>query len=216
MKTNFLFKIMLLFFILAFNSCEKDEDYNADYLDDATTEVPTEEPFTGSVSDIEALLGSGNYQIITQSGFKVYTGDNPPRVNGQYVIDEARLKASTVPGDQVNQYFLPYNISYSNFNLDALTVDFKGKQGGQSDEGKGIFISGDSKFFTSIRVNVSTYNFEDAKSAVLISGKLTDQGIKDCQFMYIMVDNYGNPSGQWIEEGSYRIIYDVDGMAEKI
>ncbi len=215
MKTNFLLRILFLLLIVTFTSCEKDEEFkpNDDYYQ--TEDPEPDNKYSGTVQDIKSLLGSDIYDVIIKSGYAIHTGNNPPNVNGHFLLSEALLKSSTVPGDFTNQRFEPYSIHFSDFDKESLTVSYKGMQGGQQDQGTGVFISGDDDYFTSILTTVSTYNFEDAKSAVLITGKLTSQGIVDCEFMYIMVDNYGNPTGQWIEEGSYRILYDKDGLASE-
>lgn len=215
MKTKNLLKSIAVFSLLLFlfapiTSCTEDED---DYYEE---EMPQdEEPqFSGTVEDIQYLLGDAIYDSIISSGYQIHTGSTPPNVNGRYVISEARLKKSTVEGDYPNQYFQDYYITYDNFNLANLLVDYQGDQGNQHDEGDGIFICGSGNKFTSILLTTTTYYYETAESAILITGTLTDNGIEDCEFMYIMVENYG--SSTWIPNGTYRIIYDVDGLASEI
>jgi len=73
-------------------------------------------------------------------------------------------------------------------------------------------IGEDNSFSVFVEVNAD-YSGSKAKIVMIISGKLTDNGIKDLYFANFMIDNYGNESGYWIDNGQGRVIYDKDGFS---
>ncbi|HZW77351.1 MAG TPA: hypothetical protein VFF21_03475, partial [Flavobacteriaceae bacterium] len=84
------------------------------------------------------------------------------------------------------------------------------------DVGDGSFISGDGNKFTVYLITATESDTYRADTAIVISGKIENDGIHDIQLGFFMKDNYGNPGGNFIGNNEGRIIVDGDGLAEKI
>ena len=76
----------------------------------------------------------------------------------------------------------------------------------------GYISGGDNKFTIFISVEV-TINANTADALFVLSGKMTATGIEDFYYANFMVDDKGDPLGDFIENGEGRVIYDSDGFS---
>ncbi len=84
-------------------------------------------------------------------------------------------------------------------------------------DGFGSFISGQGNNFT-VYVKIDA---EDTKGHKLLqtevySGTLEQGGIRNLQRSLFMIDDKGDPNGEYIENGQGRLVEDGDGFSEKI
>lgn len=200
-----LFVLLTVGAFLLFNCSNNDDDNNQD------------EGFDGSIEDIRDFYNDDLVDALEDLGFNLNTGNNPPNIEGVYFVSPLLLEASSVTGDIVGMPFNDYTITFSNQNNSALTIDYFGDQGNQIDQGSGSFISGDDDNFTVLLITTSTdeSNNTTADSAISISGVLTDGGIENIQMAFMMLDNKGNPNGEWIPNNTGRIAYDSDFNSPK-
>ncbi|WP_298341267.1 hypothetical protein [uncultured Algibacter sp.] len=200
-----LFVLLTVSPFLLFNCSNNDDDNNQD------------EGFDGSIEDIRDFYNDDLVDALEDLGFNLNTGNNPPNIEGVYFVSPLLLEASSVTGDIVGMPFNDYTITFSNQNNSALTIDYFGDQGNQIDQGSGSFISGDDDNFTVLLITTSTdeSNNTTADSAISISGVLTDGGIENIQMAFMMLDNKGNPNGEWIPNNTGRIAYDSDFNSPK-
>jgi hypothetical protein len=200
-----LFVLLTVSPFLLFNCSNNDDDNNQD------------EGFDGSIEDIRDFYNDDLVDALEDLGFNLNTGNNPPNIEGVYFLSPLLLEASSVTGDIVGMPFNDYTITFSNQNNSALTIDYFGDQGNQIDQGSGSFISGDDDNFTVLLITTSTdeSNNTTADSAISISGVLTDGGIENIQMAFMMLDNKGNPNGEWIPNNTGRIAYDSDFNSPK-
>lgn len=202
MKTkNFLMAmIAVLMGVIVIPSCGKYGDY-----------------FTGGLSqDIQNMIPDTILKIVTDLGMPINKGKNPPTLEGTYLASPFVLKSSNRPGDVAGRTFSDYEVKFYNQDeIDlSLTVDYI--NGPEQGSGLGSFVSGSgNKFSVFAQVN-STLSGHPAKIVHIISGTLTSTGISNFYFTNVMIDNYGNPGGIWMEIGQCRIIYDTDGNSPKI
>lgn len=159
-------------------------------------------------------------EIIEELGdhMPIYSGVNPPNVEGAYYIDpfvavycEDYGNGGYEPGTQV----LSSTIRFSNQNKNYNTLDFEEVTGGSTDEGKGAFISGSGDNFTAFFNTVGQYGdgVTTYKTALVISGTKTNSGIKDLYYSFIMVEK-NDPEGILMKEGVFRVFKDEDGLSE--
>ena len=200
-----LFVLLTVSPFLLFNCSNNDDDNNQD------------EGFDGSIEDIRDFYNDDLVDALEDLGFNLNTGNNPPNIEGVYFLSPLLLEASSVTGDIVGMPFNDYTITFSNQNNSALTIDYFGDQGNQIDQGSGSFISGDDDNFTVLLITTSIdeSNNTSADSAISISGVLTDGGIENIQMAFMMLDNKGNPNGEWIPNNTGRIAYDSDFNSPK-
>ena len=150
----------------------------------------------------------------------IHNGINPPVIEGQYVVSPNILVYSThgfSPGDK----FADYYVMFYNQDIINNTLDFRAAEkfddGSSSGTGTGAFISGEGNDF-SVFFNVdeetvySDYTIY-TKKAVIISGTMTDNGIKDLYHAFVMLEKSGDPKSHLVPVGTYRVFKDKDGLS---
>ena len=154
----------------------------------------------------------------------LYEGKNPPNINGTYLIEPKELVYDS--GDSYKpgfDKFFPSYIKFSNQNPNNNTLDcqqkefYEGKRYGES-EGKGVYISGEGNNFTVYFDSTGESFFDEysvvTKEADIISGKKTDDGIKDIRHVLIMLEKGSDPKNKVMKVGKFRVFKDGDEMAK--
>ena len=193
--------------------------------------------YTISVDEEKALIISGNInpwntdderldvvvpveiQDDMNDYMPIYTGINPPNVEGSYYIHpfvtvycEDEGNGGYHPGDSVR----PVYIRFYNQNLVYNTLDFMERE--KNDDfysaGNGAFISGYGNNFTAFFNTEGVSRGIENKTALVISGTMTENGIKDLYYSFVMVEKGDDPDSILMEEGYFRVFKDEDGLAE--
>lgn len=185
---------------LIFNSCQKERDFN------------------GTKTDIENFVGEDLVEVLDNANFKMYYGDKPPQIQGQYLINPAELLSSTVPNDIFPRTFNDLKITFSNQKNIDLTIDYEGDQSVENSVGKGTFITGDGKFFTVfIKTETTKTNGGIGSSVTIVSGEKTNKGIKNTEVALFLLEIIEeDPVVPFIPENTGRIIVDGNGLSNRI
>jgi len=169
----------------------------------------------GLTDDVNNLIPDSILQVLTDLGTPIHTGTNPPNIEGSYFVSPFILKDSNIPSDVVGDLFLDMEIWFTNQNEEELEVVVNYDQGIKAGSGIGSFIVGEGNKFTVFAELLSTHNNgSQARSAVVYSGEMTENGIKDFHLSNIVLDDFGDPYNVWIEIGEGRVLYDSDGLSE--
>ena len=145
----------------------------------------------------------------------IYDGINPPDVTGTYLISPFVAvyceDGEYAPGHQV----VDRTIRFSNQNTVTNTLDYDSYTSNSRDSGPGAFISGTgdnfSAFFDSEGQTYGIYT----KLALVISGSISSNGIKDLYYAFVMVKKGDDPNHRLMEEGVFRVFKDSDGISVK-
>ena len=199
-----LYTIVVVLVTLIFASCIKEYDgsVNAD-----------ESGFTGSKSEIENYFSVEVVNSLEELGYKFNVGGTPPDIAGSFFGNSQKLKNSNVPNDQIGMAFLDY--IYTFYNQTDENIDYTQTYSGGTANGNGCFISGNGNNFSIYVVTEGTSGGYERKTAVAISGTLSSSGLTDFMLASIMLENYGNPGGNLLNNGQGRLIYEQDGTLEK-
>ena len=184
--------------------CKKDDD-----VEDAGG-------FDGSIEDIEDFYNSDIVDALLALGFDINTGNNPPNIEGSYLVSSAVLQNSSVPGDTNGTVFPNLLMNFNNQEGELLTIDFDGSSGVEIYNGDGSFISGDNNEFSVFLKIIAERSGQTAETTFAISGVITNEGISDVQVAVLMIDDEGDPGGIFIENNTGRVLFDGDGLAERI
>lgn len=155
----------------------------------------------------------------------IYDGNNPPNIEGIYVIDPMEvvydMTGNYQPGEK--QFAMVY-FEISNQNTTTNTLDYREQEVingvvGSESKGEGAFISGEGNNF-SVYFNTTGVTHLDAYDvtsthALVISGTKTNDGIRDLRYSFVMVDKGDDPEGMIINKGDFRVFKDGDNWAEK-
>lgn len=198
----YLFVVLLLSVMLA---CSSDDDGNGDVGSDG---------FDGSIESVEEFYTPELVSSLEDLGFNINEGGSPPNIEGTYLSSPLVLEASTVPGDPEGSTFNDFTSTFSNLNVDELTVDFLGDQNSSSSVGDGSLVSGSNGQFT-VYLKTDTQNQGSVvvSSALVISGTLTNEGIENFQLAALMLDDKGDPDDVYIDNNTGRLFEDGDGLS---
>lgn len=91
---------------------------------------------------------------------------------------------------------------------------FEGLQGGTSGKSDQVYISGIGNDFTAYYVadNLRSDGVTKSTMSTLFSGTVTEAGIRNCKYAFIMLDKY-DPKDELMDVNQYRVFYDADGLA---
>lgn len=196
-------KYFSLFFLatILFVGCSKDDDGGSEHFD-------------GSINSITDFVGEEILDEMIDLGLGINPGDNPPNIEGKYLMSPSILESSNIsydiPGSTFNDLLMEFS------KQKGLNIHYKGEQTKTSSVGKGSFISGDGDLF-SVFLNVITVKENQPKEMeqiFIFSGRVAPEGIYDMQVALFMIENNGN-SGV-IANGEGRIFVDGDGFTERV
>lgn len=171
---------------------------------------------TGLPKEVKNFVPDSILTKIKTLGMPINEGNSPPSIENSYHAAPFLLKASTRPSDIIGMKFYDYTVKFYAQDNEKRTVKCDYVNGTEQGKGLGSYVSGKDGSFTVFSEMDITNGADSAKIVQIISGTLVEGGIKDFYYANFMLDNYGNPHHNFIENGEGRIIYDSDGMSEKI
>jgi hypothetical protein len=201
MKTLYILLFTVLSTVLIM-SCKKDEN-----------KEPTTTP-----KDIHSLIPDSILNKIKTLGMTIHEGTKPPNITRIYLASPFALKATNIPFDsEIGTQFADYHVKFYGQDNSKLTVKMDYLNGPETGTGLGCFISGtDSVFTVAAKISGLHNNADSASLVQVISGIVITGAIKDMHVAFFMLNNYGNISGYWIDNGQGRILYDTDGISEEV
>ena len=196
-------------------ACSKSGSLTEPDLQDPLEE--SEDNLLGSLEEVKNFYTTEFVDAMVDLEFNINLGNNPPNLEGSYLISPFILEDSTVEQDSaaIGGQFQDYLATFSNQNNNSLTIDLEGIQDGQEDDGSGSFITGDGGAFTVYSKTISQQGSSKAETAVTISGILSPNGIINIQFFGAMLDDNGDPQGVFIENNTGRLLVDGDDFSSK-
>ena len=132
-------------------------------------------------AEVKAFLSDENLQKMDEAGMNIYTGDNPPNIEGSYEFKNQIIKYDQAGGGG-NIIRLVYKFEGqkddNTINFSAIgDKDTKGEQ--YLTEGKGVFISGEGNCFSIYLEKSDKAGDCDGKSVDIFSACKTNQGLID-------------------------------------
>lgn len=200
MKRYLSFTFIIAVFTFLFVGCSKDDD--GDQVN-----------FDGSTNAIVEFVGSDIYDELINLGMEIHSGDNPPNIEGKYLMAPTILENSNVPTDIIGLQFNDLLLEFS--NQKGLEITFTGVEAKANSVGKGSFISGSGDHFSVFLdiINKRDMDPKEMEEIYVFSGRIAPEGIYDLQLSLFMVENNGNANT--IENGQGRLFIDEDGLSER-
>ena len=145
----------------------------------------------------------------------VYTGTNPPNIEGSYLISPFTVvfceDGNWDPGYVIDTYKIRFFNQSSTDNTINM-IDYNAENTGAYSRGTGAFISGDGTHFTASFSTEGYSNDIFNKTSLVISGTKTDNGIEDLYYGFVMVEKGSDPDNKLMKTGVYRVFKDGDGV----
>lgn len=148
----------------------------------------------------------------------IHDGNNPPNIEDCYFINPFEIVYCQ---EQGNGGYNPGDIVYSiyylfqNQNTSAGTIDYSSVSvsGTSWSTCKDAYIRGSDNNFTAFFNTEGISDGISTKTALVISGTKTSEGIKDLYYAFVMVEKGDDPDGVLMKEGIFRVFRDKDGMS---
>ncbi len=154
----------------------------------------------------------------------IYEGNNPPSIEGVFVIDPKEIIYDTTNNYQPGDRFATNFLRFSNQNTAKNTLDFEGREVNTNgkiiseSKGPGAFISGEGNnftvFFKTSGVTYRETHDVTTKTSLVISGTKTSSGIKDIRYAFVMVEKQNDLDHELMDVGEFRVFKDTDGLAK--
>lgn len=100
-------------------------------------------------SQVKNFLSNENLQKMDEAGMNIYTGDNPPSIEGTYIVNDLVIKYDPKGG---NFPLLTYYYTFKDQKDNTVNFSHRSEktEKGEVDlaEGKGVFISGEGNCFS--------------------------------------------------------------------
>lgn len=170
-----------------------------------------DEPETIKDSRITQVIPS-KYLKELQKHMTIYDGENPPNVEGVFLVAPAVLHYDSFNAEGVDSFSNSYIEFYAQ-DIANRTLKTK-EQGGNDAQGTGSYIIGEGNDFTVFLNNSGKNGSATFKTATIISGTMTSKGIKNLYYGFLMLEKANDPNGNIMDPGRYRIIKDKDGLSE--
>ena len=185
-----------------FAACDKDGN-----------EIEDEKILTERIEDI---IPKQYLDTLNKLNFKVNQGVKPPIVKGTFSVKPHVLDTSNISTDPPAYRFSDailtlYGQNNNDFSIKMLGEHFLNDR----DTSIATAISGSGNDFTIYGKAKSNIGTAYAISAILISGTLDGENIKNLQTGIIMIDD-SHATGLVIKNGQARIAFDSDFITEKI
>ncbi|MDP3973757.1 MAG: hypothetical protein Q8P92_02905 [Candidatus Daviesbacteria bacterium] len=187
-------------------------------------EVPKQtEEAAESIKDVpnpvNEFLNNNDIKEYEEVGMKIYTGNNPPNIEGLYKSDslvifyDKPFEDAAPPGVEVTNYNHQF---YDQESDGTIKLSRKSVEGDDEGVGMGGFISGDNNCF-SIFVNVEDqFDQCNINEATIYSACKTEEGLEQLQVGFITKEKIGPGCGETVPVGHLRIIVEDDGLTELI
>ncbi len=205
---------LLLYFSGNFNKSQKTTQETPTNSQDEVKEAIKNVP-----NPVNEFLGNNDVKEYEKVGMKIYTGNNPPNIEGLYKSDslvifyDTPFKNSAPVGTEVSSYNHEFSDQKSDGTIKLLR---KSTQGEDVGAGMGGFISGDNNCF-SIFVDVKDRGDQCITSeATIYSACKTEEGLNNLQAGFIVKGNEGPGCNNTVPVGHLRIISEDDGLTELI
>ncbi len=168
---------------------------------------------------VNEFLNNVDIKEYESVGMKIYTGNNPPDIEGTYKSDSLVIFYDKPFEDAapVGTTVSAYNHRFYDQRADGTIKISRTAVGGDDQaDGTGGFISGDNNCF-SIFANVKDQNdLCSIDEATIYSACKTEEGLENLQAGFITKKAEGPGCAQSVPVGHLRIITEDDGLTELI
>ncbi len=213
MKLNYIFTALL--FIVLLSSCEESEI--------SFPEIAGEVGFTGDRSQIEEFfdIDPNLFDAFLELDLNVFEGSNPPLLNGSYLISPFTLFGSNIPdeGFPIGEIFSDLNFTISNQDTFENTLNYLEVSSGSPSQSFASLISGSGNNFTMFLRTQSQSQGDQGNvvnfiNGIAISGSITDDGINNFQYIFVVTQKSNDTNNEFIEAGEGRLFIDGDGLVQ--
>lgn len=203
-----------IFALLTLYGCSSDSA-------DATTPlIVNTQPQPGTEAFVQARLGETVYAQLQSVDFPIHTGQNPPNLDFFLEMEGGKILKTNAPQFPVGTNTGKFWFALLDPRDNGMTITYEserdvtvGNPHFEQSEGYGTgYVSGNGDLFTVVAsVDIYIDIDKEAKVHQILSGRVTPEGVVDCQLMeYLTYNRIGHPD--LMMPGQYRVYGDPDGL----
>lgn len=168
-------------------------------------------------SEVKAFLSDENLQKMDEAGMNIYTGDNPPNIEGTYIFKNLVVKYDP-KGYIFNVIPETFTLKDQKANTVNLAVTGKDETGREySESGRGVIISGEGNCFSVYLENSISLGKEcKSKSVEIISACKKESGLIDMDEGTIWTDVNNKCTADEHVPAGYIRIFSHKSLAPKV
>ncbi len=174
----------------------------------------TGNPYADSTGHINDTIVPPGLRDSIDDHFDYNEGTNPPNVSGMYVMSIRKMIYHSVQGNtDVNLSDYYFGIIRQNdryYFVSRGTGGLEYSQAGVSGSGNDFSVC----FLVNGKGDDDMSPDAWYKASVVLSGTIEDAGVRNCQYVFTMLEKY-DPCGIFMPVGTYYICRDADGLAER-
>lgn len=145
----------------------------------------------------------------------IYEGDTPPEIEGVYVINPNELVVASAEDLAPGIVISNDTVKFSNQNAKTNVITFERKQKTENEFSDFVSLVGSDNNFTAyFNADGTTTEGINYKTATVISGTMTANGIKDYYKAFIITEKDADPNKVLFPAKAFRIFKDGNALAE--
>lgn len=161
---------------------------------------------------------------LLQTYMPIYEGIRIPTISGFYLADNITLlfnsneNDSFKPGHRFAKQYTYFGPQSSN----GLIYEYEDKQGSSRGSSDLVQVTGKDDCFTAFYINETFRDYDEdgveetwSKTSTVLSGKISEDGIKEWKLAIIMVDKT-DPFGIIMYVNDFRVFYEDDDIVARI
>ena len=145
----------------------------------------------------------------------IYEGETPPEIEGVYVVNPNELVIASAEDLSPGIVISNDTIKFTNQNVKTNVITFERKQRTENEFSDFVSLVGNGNNFTAyFNADGTTTEGINYKTATVISGTMTANGIKDYYKAFIITEKDPDPKNVLFPAKAFRIFKDGNGLAE--
>ncbi|MDO5104785.1 DUF6252 family protein [Capnocytophaga sp.] len=168
------------------------------------------------VAKFKEIVPQNVLNDIQSRGFEIHQGANPPIIEGAF-LSQPHVLMSPYAGDSRPKGYVWPNRTYTIYNQTVSTARLSVQASDASEKGTGVYVMGSGNRFTIFSQLEGAENGIKKKNITLLSGEVTQEGIKNLKAAYTLIWKDGDTSNSVLMPvGKSRISGDSDGLAARM
>ncbi|MBI5298904.1 MAG: hypothetical protein HY877_01200 [Deltaproteobacteria bacterium] len=178
-------------------------------------------PIPGVPKGVNKFLDQTDINRLVHKGFKVYTGNVPPTLNGTYLLDKMTVTYDSGGYDgayPIGHQIETYTYSFSNQHpAGQIDLSYESPDANDKGVGKGSYLSGADNCFTIYMEKKGEENGCHYQGAVVFSGCVVADGLKNVGGSYTMKNKEKTSAcAEMMPVNAFRIYKKDGGLARKL
>ena len=171
-------------------------------------------PIDDVPGDINEIISEDFVNILEGKGMNIYTGFNPPDVEGNYYMNSLK-------NWETSTEYIEYTYKFENQSETyEIDIEYTIPDGSSISVANKAYIAGEDNDFSVYAEFRSTHNkgthIVRITLATILSGTYTAAGITDFQKGFIITSKSNDLNNEYMDVEDYRIVYEVDGLCERV